>query len=282
MDSFTVTKVQTAAPGEPLSLCRIYAYDSITSTNAKALEMAGLGEPEGTVVTADEQTAGRGRRGRGWFSPPGEDIYLSILLRPQIEAEKASRLTLVAAAAVRDAIIKTICETISPQDTSEKELEQKYRIKWPNDIVADGKKLCGILTETRMEGMSIEAVVIGIGINVNASSFPEEIREIATSLNCEEGRRFDRKQLIRNLLESFAEKYAVFLQTGDLSGLCDMYNASMAGAYRQAVLSGPGWEKTGTILGIDVSGALLLQLQDGSIEHVISGEVSLRGMKRYI
>ena len=80
----------------------------------------------------------------------------------------------------------------------------------------------------------------------------------------------------------FAEKYAVFLQTGDLSGLCDMYNASMAGAHRQAVLSGPGWEKTGTILGIDVSGALLLQLQDGSIEHVISGEVSLRGMKRYI
>lgn len=282
MDSYKITEVQTAAAGEPMPLCRIYAYDSITSTNAKALEMAALGEPEGTVVTADEQTAGRGRRGRGWFSPPGEDIYLSILLRPQIEAEKASRLTLVAAAAVRDAIIKTVCEAAPDQDIREKTPEQRYRIKWPNDIVADGKKLCGILTETRMEGMSIEAVVIGIGINVNASSFPEEISSIATSLRCEEGRLFDRAQLIQNLLKSFAEKYALFLQAGDLSGLCDAYNASMAGTGRQAVLSGPGWEKTGTIFGIDETGALLLQLQDGSIEHVISGEVSLRGTKSYI
>ena len=282
MDSYKIIQVQTGQPGEPLSLCRIYAYDSITSTNAKALEMAALGEPEGIVVTADEQTAGRGRRGRGWFSPPGEDIYLSILLRPQVEAEKASRLTLVAAAAVRDAIIKTVCGTDSAQNIQQTAPESRYRIKWPNDIVADGKKLCGILTETRMEGMSIEAVVIGIGINVNNSAFPEEIRGIATSLSCEEGRRFDRMQLIKKLLESFAEKYALFLQTGDLSGLCDTYNSSMAGTHRQAVLSGPGWEKTGTILGIDETGALLLQLQDGSTEHVISGEVSLRGIEGYI
>ena len=282
MDSCKITQVQTGQLGEPLSLCRIYAYDSITSTNAKALEMAALGEPEGIRVTADEQTAGRGRRGRGWFSPPGEDIYLSILLRPQIEAEKASRLTLVAAAAVRDAIINTVCGTGSMQSMQQSSPEQRYRIKWPNDIVAGGKKLCGILTETRMEGMSIDAVVIGIGINVNNSAFPEEIRRIATSLSCEEGRRFDRMQLIRRLLESFAEKYALFLRTGDLSGLCDMYNVSMAGIGTQAVLSGPGWEKTGTIFGIDETGALLLQLQDGSIEHVISGEVSLRGTKRYI
>ncbi len=282
MDSYKITEVQTAAPGEPMSLCRIYAYDSITSTNAKALEMAAMGEPEGTVVTADEQTAGRGRRGRDWFSPPGEDIYLSILLRPQIEAEKASRLTLMTAAAVRDAIIKTVCEAVPEQDIRDKTPEQKYRIKWPNDIVADGKKLCGILTETRMEGMSIEAVVIGIGINVNASAFPEEIRSIATSLHCEEGRLFNRGQLIQNLLQSFAEKYALFLRTGDLSGLCEAYISSMAGIGRQAVLSGPGWEKTGTIIGIDASGSLLLQSQDGSIEHVISGEVSLRGTKGYI
>lgn len=130
--------------------------------------------------------------------------------------------------------------------------------------------------------MEIDVVVIGIGINVNASSFPDEISRIATSLRCEEGRCFDRMQLIRNLLQSFAEKYALFLQTGDLRGICDSYNASMAGIGSRAVLSGPGWELTGTICGIDASGSLLLETLDGSIEHVISGEVSLRGTDRYI
>ena len=277
MHTYTIIEQDTACPCSPLAVCRLYAYESLPSTNEKALELAAQGEPEGAVVIANAQTAGRGRRGRGWFSPPGQDIYLSLLLRPQIAAEKVSQLTLVAAAAVREAILMTVRETVS-----ETVPEQKYLIKWPNDIVAGGKKLCGILTETRMEDTAIDAVVIGIGINVNTDTFPEEIRSIATSLCCEEGRRFDRMQLVRNLLQSFAAKYALFLQTEDLSGLSDAYNASMAGAGSMAVLSGPGWKKTGVIRGIDASGSLLLQTQDGKTEHVISGEVSLRGTDGYI
>ena len=282
MGSYRVTQMQTAAPGEPLQFCRVYSYDALTSTNARALELAAEGEAEGTVVIADEQTAGRGRRGRDWYSPPGQDIYLSILLRPQISAEKVSRMTLMAAQAVRDAILKTVRETASQRPEELAPAENRYRIKWPNDIVADGKKLCGILTETRMEDMAIEAVVIGIGINVNACAFPEEIRSIATSLNCEEGHRFDRMELIRYLLKSMAEKYALFLRTGDLSSLCDAYNDSMAGIGSRAMISGPGWEENGIIRGIDETGALLFQKKDGSIEHVISGEVSLRGTDGYI
>lgn len=282
MNSYTITEIQTAAPGEPLPLCRVYSYDSLTSTNAKALELAAMGEAEGTVVIADEQTAGRGRRGRDWYSPPGQDIYLSILLRPQIEPEKVSRMTLMAAQAVREAILKTVCPEALDGASAQETPEGRYRIKWPNDIVADGKKVCGILTETRMEDMAIDAVVIGIGINVNACAFPEEIRSVATSLRCEEGHCFERMKLVGNLLQSMAHKYALFLRTGDLSGLCDDYNASMAGIGSQAKISGPGWEETGTIRGIDETGALLFQKKDGSIEHVISGEVSLRGTDGYI
>ncbi len=273
----SVMQMQTAAPGSPLSVCRVLSYQELGSTNAELLERADMGEPEGTVVTADAQTAGRGRRGRNWYSPPGQDIYLSILLRPQIPAEKASGLTLAAAAAVREAILMNVDRT-DPKDDPEK----RYRIKWPNDIVADGKKVCGILTETRMEDMQIRAVVVGIGINVNAPSFPEEIRDIAASLRSVEGKLFDRQQLIRDLLQCFAGKYALFLQSGDLSGFADEYRSGMAGIGQQVRISGPAWEKCGILRGIDASGGLLLQTEDGRIENVISGEVSLRGMDAYI
>lgn len=261
-------------------LCRVVRFGEIESTNAAALSMAREGAPEGTVVLADMQTAGRGRRGRSWFSPPGCGIFLSILLRPPLPAERLSQLTLAAAVAVREAIIETIKRTGGSEQIEDP--AQRYKIKWPNDIVAGGRKICGILTETVIEDMQVSGAVIGIGINVNTDSFPEDIRMLASSMRREEGCLFDREALARLLACKLAEKYALFLETGDLSAFTQTYDASMAGRGKEVRVSGPGWEREGTAEGISVDGSLLLRTRDGKIEHIISGEVSLRAIEDYI
>ena len=261
-------------------LCRIYRCEEIGSTNAAVLELAREGALEGTVVRAEMQTAGRGRRGRSWFSPPGCGLFFSILLRPRIPADKLSQLTLMAAAAVHSAVSEMVRETEGKEQ--QEDPAQRYRIKWPNDIVAGGRKICGILTEAYMEDMQVGGAVIGIGLNVNTESFPEEIGLLATSMRREEGCLFDRDRLFVLLLDHLAEKYALFLETADLSAFTELYNASMAGRGKAVRVSSPGWETMGIAEGISEDGSLLLRKADGQIEAVISGEVSLRGLEDYI
>lgn len=185
-------------------------YQVTDSTNTQAKCLAEEGYPHGTVVTADCQSAGRGRRGRFWESPKEGGLFMTLLLRPQIEPNVASMLTLVAAMAVTRAIRKLT--------------ELPVQIKWPNDIVLNGKKICGILTEMSTETDHIHYVVVGIGINVENENFPEEIRQTATSLFLESGKRTNRTELLEVVLEEFENCYDVFCQTCDLTGLQSEYN----------------------------------------------------------
>ena len=181
----------------------IYYYSDTDSTNIRAKELGEKGAPHGTLVVAGQQSKGRGRRGRGWESPPGSSIYMSILLRPGFLPARAPMLTLVMAYSTAEAL--------------RAETGAKVRIKWPNDIVLNGKKLVGILTEMSTEIDYINHVVIGVGVNVNMASFSEEIAKTATSLRIETGQIIKRSTLIVEIMKHFEKNYEMYLRTEDLS-----------------------------------------------------------------
>lgn len=249
----------------------IYYYDSIDSTNVEAKRLAESGASDGALVTADAQTAGRGRRGRKWESPSGSNIYFTLLLKPAYAPDKASMLTLVIAHSVAAAIEK-VCGL-------------KVGIKWPNDLVSDGKKLCGILTEMTMEMDYIVHVVVGVGINVNQddeSQFPEEIRQTATSLKMQCGRSFDRAELIAACMKAFETDYEKFLQTQDLSLLLDSYNQLLINRERKVKVLDPKGAYEGIAKGILANGDLIVERENGEKELVYAGEVSVRGVYGYV
>ena len=194
--------------------CEILYFDSIDSTNTKAQELAEKGYPSGTLVVADKQIAGKGRRGRNWESPSGCGIFMTLMLKPDINPNNASMLTLVSALAVAKALAD-----ITGKDA---------KIKWPNDIVIDGRKVCGILTEMSAQFDYINNIVIGIGINVNNSSFPEEISATASSLRLlSGGKKYRRAEIIEKIMEYFEKYYSIFLETEDLSALVNEYDAML-------------------------------------------------------
>ncbi|WP_338106638.1 biotin--[acetyl-CoA-carboxylase] ligase [Mordavella massiliensis] len=246
----------------------VSSFRETDSTNVQARRLGEAGAPHGTLVAADAQSGGRGRRGRQWESPPGRDIYMSLLLRPQIPAAQAPMLTLVMALAVADAL--------------REQTGVDARIKWPNDIVARGRKLCGILTEMSADMDGVRYVVIGVGINVNGTGFPEEIQERATSLALESGRRFLRPALIAAVLEKFEARYDKFMKEGDLSGLRDDYNALLVNVGEQVRILEPGHEYNAISSGINGKGELLVTREDGRQEAVFAGEVSVRGIYGYV
>ena len=177
---------------------RIDHFPVIDSTNVHARMIADRGAPEGTVVVAEAQLKGKGRRGRSWFSPAGEGIYVSVILRPRVAPSEAPQLVLMAAVAAAEALLAHAALPVS--------------VKWPNDILVGGKKIAGILTEMRLAGDRIDHVVIGMGVNVNtpAESLPPEIAAIATSLCADTGRTFSRAGLLRTYLEKLEGWYALF------------------------------------------------------------------------
>ena len=239
------------------------------STNLRAKQWADDGAPHGALVVADVQEGGKGRRGRAWVTPPpGAAIAMSVVLRPKFSPLKASMLTLLAALAVRDGVFQVT--GVSPV------------IKWPNDLVLSGKKICGILTEMILEEEYIQYVVVGIGINVNQVEFPEDVREKATSLFLETGKHFSRAELTARTAEAFERYYEIFLQTEDLSALQEDYNRSLAGMNGPVQVLAPsgGWD--GTSLGIDAGGSLLVKDAEGKIQSVNAGEVSVRGLYGYV
>jgi BirA family biotin operon repressor/biotin-[acetyl-CoA-carboxylase] ligase len=245
----------------------LFCYDTIDSTNTKAKELAEQGYPSGTLVVADQQIAGKGRRGRSWESPSGCGIFMTLMLKPDINPNNASMLTLVTALATAKAITD-----VTGADA---------RIKWPNDIVIDGRKICGILTEMSAQFDYINHIVIGIGVNVHNEQFPEEIRGTAGSLLLACGRRFHRAELIARFLERFEESYAVFWQTEDLEGLMKEYNALLVNANQQVRVLDPKEPFEGKAIGITKKGELIVDTWE-SRKLVSSGEVSVRGIYGYV
>ncbi len=257
----------------------VLVFDSVDSTNSEAKRLAEDGAADGLGVVGDELSAGRGRRGRGWASTRGEGIFLSLLLRPDIAPASASMLTLVMGLAVRDALAEACSGADVPKDGT----ENAVWIKWPNDIVIDGKKVCGILTEMSAEPDCVHYVVIGVGINVHNETFPEEAAQTAVSLFQQTGQHFCRAELVAAVLRRFEDYYAVFLKTSDLSGLMDAYNAHLINRGREVrILNAPAdATDRGTARGINARGELLIDTAEGT-RGISSGEVSVRGVYDYV
>lgn len=250
-------------------------FDSIDSTNIRAKLEAEQGAKSGLLVVSDMQSAGRGRRGRGWESPAGINIYYTLMLKPDFSSDCAPMLTLVMALAVAKGIRQTLRR-------DSEEAAAKVGIKWPNDIVVDGKKVCGILTEMSMEQGYIQHIVIGVGINVRKQEFPEEIRDRAAAIDEQCGFRISRSQLIADIMEAFEEDYEIFLQTHDLKGLRASYAELLVNQDREVCVLDPKGEYRGIAKGINDQGELLVERPDGTVEEVYAGEVSVRGIYGYV
>lgn len=245
----------------------IFYFDAIDSTNTKAKELAEEGYPTGTLVVADRQSAGKGRRGRSWESPANSGIFMTLLLKPEINPSNASMLTLVAALAVARAI---------RQVTGVEAL-----IKWPNDIVMGGKKICGILTEMSAQFDYINHIVVGIGINVHNEEFPEEISNTASSLYLTCGKRYRRAEIIQSFLKHFEECYEIFLETEDLSQLLKEYDSILVNRGQKVKVLDPKEPFEGKAMGITKRGELVVDTWE-SRKLVSSGEVSVRGIYGYV
>lgn len=253
------TQLRTQFLGKPT-----HFFPTLDSTNIYAAHLAREGAPEGTVIIADAQSGGKGRLGRTWVSPPGVNLYLSTILRPPVPATTAPQLNLVAAVAVADAIVE-VCQ-LSPA------------IKWPNDVLIGGKKVCGILAEMQTEGGALRAVILGIGVNINApsSAFPEELREKASSLFLAGGRMVDRSAFTASLLTHLEKSYVLWLEEGfsALQSAWRKYAAYLIG--KRIVIAAPEGTIAGKVLGIDVDGALLVQGESSGEQHrLLAGDVTV-------
>ena len=263
-----LSEAEIASVLETKSLGRnLRFFDEIDSTNNELRRIAENGAPDGTLAIAEIQTAGKGRRGRAWTSPRGSGIWMSFLLRPDFAPEYASMLTLVTAMAVEKGI---------RQQTG-----LDCQIKWPNDIVLNGRKICGILTEMSTEEDSIRYVVVGIGINVNTKEFPEEISKTATSLAIETGHPVRRAPLVASILKAWEEYYETYKKTLDLSLLKEEYNARLVNLGREVKVLAPKGDDVGVSGGITDTGELIVEV-DGEKREVMSGEVSVRGVYGYV
>lgn len=246
----------------------VFYKDTTDSTNTWAKQVAEQGAPEGAVMVADMQTAGKGRRGRGWISLPGQAVYMSLILRPDILPEQASMVTLILGLSTAQALDEL--------------LGLEAKIKWPNDVVLSGKKICGILTEMSTQMDCVNYLVAGIGINVNMTGFPEEIHDKATSLRIEKGEKIRRAPVIARVLACFTKNYGEFLKTGDLTGLMEAYNELLINRGRPVRVMEPRREYDGISGGINDKGELLVTKEDGTCTPVYAGEVSVRGIYGYV
>lgn len=253
----------------------VHFYECTDSTNARARL---LGE-HGVLVVADRQTAGKGRRGRSWESPAGKNLYFTLALKPDFAPDKASMLTLVMAVAVLRGI-----EMWSGKDGQQNGLIAPYNIgiKWPNDLVINGKKICGILTEMSLQNGRIDQILIGVGINVKKQDFALELSEKATDLETQWGQEVSRAELLSAIMKAFEEAYETFLDTEDLSMLQEFYNARLVNLRREVRVLDPKGEFEGKAEGINESGELLVRLADGRLTAVYAGEVSVRGVYGYV
>jgi BirA family biotin operon repressor/biotin-[acetyl-CoA-carboxylase] ligase len=238
----------------------IFHFFKVDSTNTVAMRLGEEGEAHGTVVVAEEQTSGRGRAGHSWHSEKAAGIYVSILLRPQISPMLAPALTLVAGLAAYDAIAEG--SGLLPD------------IRWPNDVVLKGKKVCGILTEMQAEPDRMHFAVIGIGINVNQPKMPGELASIATSMRMESGRAHSRLELLARLLRHLDRYYNQFIVEGAAPILRRFAEVSSYFEGKRVRISTSTDNFVGTTAGLEPMGILRVKRDDGKIESVISGTMT--------
>ncbi len=247
----------------------IIHFDSIESTNKKAKGLAAEGFEDGSTVTAEEQTSGRGRLGRHWVSPKHKGIWMSIILKPELEPVNVPKITHISAAAVITAL---------------KKFNIDAAVKWPNDIIVNGKKICGILTEMSGEINRTDYVIVGIGINANLEvmDIPQDILNKASSLLIETSQVIDRKRLAAEVLNSFEHLYEDFLATGNLGVAIKICREHSVLLGREVRIISRQQEQTAKAIDISEDGGLTVQYPDGSIKTIISGEISVRGLNGYI
>ncbi|MFZ0449205.1 MAG: biotin--[acetyl-CoA-carboxylase] ligase [Desulfatiglandaceae bacterium] len=232
------------------------------STNRKARDLAVKGAPEGTLVVAEKQTGGRGRRGRYWFSPRKAGIYASLILRPKLPPNEAPKITLLTGVTVAEAFM-----ALTPL---------KPAIKWPNDILVNGRKICGILTESSMEMDAIHHVVVGVGINVNTRKFPDELKEIGTSVYLETGRTFDRVALLKEFLRRFEEHYRNFLSSG-FGSVEKRWRELAVVLGKEVTVRMIDATCRGRAVELDRDGALIIQEKNGERRKIYSGDIQIHG-----
>jgi BirA family biotin operon repressor/biotin-[acetyl-CoA-carboxylase] ligase len=237
----------------------IIHYFRMDSTNTAAMNLAQQGAEHGTVVVAEEQTAGRGRLGRSWYSEKSSGIYVSVILRPPFSPNAAPILTLMAGVATQHALSTTTGLSVD--------------IRWPNDLLVNGKKVGGILTEMNAELGRLHAVVLGIGINVNHSEMPAELRPLATSLRIESQRTWSRVQIFIALLKELERYYHLLLRKGN-AAIAERWAAASTytNGKRIRVVTAEA-ESLATTVGLDPSGALRVRYDDGREEALVAGEV---------
>jgi BirA family transcriptional regulator, biotin operon repressor / biotin---[acetyl-CoA-carboxylase] ligase len=239
---------------------QILRFDSLPSTNLEAARRATEGAPEGACVVAREQTAGRGRLERLWFSPRDAGLYFSIILRPQFDQSFWPLLTLMAAVAVHDALLAACA------------LETD--IKWPNDILADDRKLCGILAET-VETSSGRAVVLGIGINLTNNSLPAELNEVAASVESAAGRRPDLEVVLESLVPALTKLYQMLQDSSGPESIVSEWCARSSYAQGKRIRVIQDSESfVGTTRGLESDGALRVETGGGKIKVIRAGDVS--------
>lgn len=242
-------------------------FDVTDSTNTQAKSLGEGDAPNGTLVVAGKQESGRGRRGRSFESPAGTGIFMTLLLRPEIEPQNASMLTLVSALAVAKGI--------------EHMVDLSVQIKWPNDIVINGKKVCGILTEMSAQMDYVNYIVIGIGINVGNEEFPEEIKDVATSIYLESGKHVNRAMLIEKIWEEFEDYYELYEKTQDLSSLVKEYDSYLVNRGQKVRVLDSKEPYEGKAMGITDRGELIVDTWEAR-RLVSAGEVSVRGVYGYV
>lgn len=228
------------------------------------------GVPEnGFVIVADHQTKGKGRSGRVWEDKKGNNIAMSILLKPEVAVDNTSIVTLVSALAVARAI-----RMMSGLDVS---------IKWPNDVIIEDRKVCGILTELVIR-QGVPYVIVGIGVNVNQANVSPQIADRAISMYQASGSGviYDREELVESICTELERYYHIYEQTGDMTGLKDEYEGLLINTDRRVSVLDPGESMEGVAKGIDTLGRLIVESDDGKLHHIYAGEVSVRGVYGYV
>lgn len=235
----------------------VWHFVSLPSTNDLAKDFARQGYPEGSVLLAETQTAGRGRLGRAWESPLGTGIYLSLILRPPLPPTELPKLTLTAAVAVVEALKEVTGLEVG--------------IKWPNDILLDGKKLGGILTEMETESDQMSYVILGVGLNINTQVFPDYLQTLATSL-ASTGRTYSRLGIVRAFLRLMDALYGNFLNQ-QFPEILDSWRRAAVTLGKPVTVKLGAQEISGLAVDVAPDGALLVEKPGGEIQRIISGEI---------
>lgn len=231
-------------------------FDTVTSTNDVALKLAKLGSPEGTIVTAHSQSAGRGRRGRAWFDEPGQSALMSAILRPGIPPERFHEISFLASLAVADCL--------------RSEFSLQAQLKWPNDVLVNDRKICGVLVETESASEGA-AVIVGVGINVNQNRFPDEISDTATSIALETNTQQDVEDVVKKVVSVLLAHYERY-RTAGFKEILDRWRSYMYGVRKRATVITNQNSLCGEVEGVDETGALVLRDDLGNIQTISSAD----------